>query len=880
VRGGTGDRNAVIVKRRSGAYADGRKAPGSAAKMIALVSNPANAQILSALMGTESYPRELARRLGMRESHVSERLKALERLGLVKAKWTRVKATGKNVKSFASVVSSVRIGLDEGGLKFAFEKRDSWDESLELEQQIYKVKVPPVGVFVGRKRELDVLLGKSSGLSVVTGVAGIGKTTLVSKLVSVIAGRNEKPEGAPAMFWHDIRESDSLRYVIAKLGAFLSGHGYPALADLVRKGVSDEGTLIERAQEGLELVRGVAIFDDYHYCRDSGITHLLQRLGESATVRTIVVSRTRPTELYTRSHLVPELGLEGHTEEEAAELFEANGVHLAKDEMARVNATLKGNPLALSLMCKSVDAMGKRKALEVTLSEVRDHILVWLQSVLSPPEMETLWRMSVFRGPVPLEAVRAVEPGGGRDAVLAQRIGALERAGVVTRIGDGFLVHDAARDALSVRPGQIAAAHSRAGDYYASGGDRRSTLEAIYHYVKGGQTASAVHVIRDDDAYTRIVDEGYVEPLLRLAEELLAGPLPSADGGSRVRGWLMVVRAYALWRMQKQYALVLRNIREAEAVGRRCGDNVLIAYALLNKSYVLSARGDTEGAARACRIALDIPGIRREGPTVAAYLMENLADMMATEGRFDEAVRLGSSAAEIFEDNGDARNIAGALAALGVYHYMEGEFDDALSFLAKAGPRVPPENKVIAEYVEEATGLALERTGRRRQALAHLNRGLRLGKESANNLVLLEVLSERILLRAKLGDFKGARKELKEALELKHVTERKYSLGVLELAQAGLSLVDRDLNECRGHLRRAGRLLSDDAVSRGRVLWWQGVVDAQDGNIGSSRRRLTEAKRAFEGVGAGGYVLQVDSVRAKVDASPPRNAREALVLVW
>ncbi|MDG6974065.1 MAG: helix-turn-helix domain-containing protein [Nitrososphaerota archaeon] len=848
--------------------------------MIALVSNPANAQILSALMGAESYPRELARRLGMRESHVSERLKTLERFGLVKGRWTRMKTAGKNVKSFASAVSSVRIGLDEGGLKFAFERRDSWDESLELEQQIYKVRVPPVGVFVGRKRELDALLGKSSGLSVVTGVAGIGKTTLVSKLASIIAGGNEKPEGATATFWHDIRESDSLRYVIAKLAAFLSGHGYPALSDLVRKGVSDEGALIGRAQEGLELVRGVAIFDDYHYCRDSGITRFLQRLGESSTVRTIVVSRTRPTELYTGSRLVPELSLEGHTEEEAAELFEANGVHLARDEMARVNATLKGNPLALSLMCKSVNAMGKRKALEVTLSEVRDHILIWLQSVLTPPEMETLWRMSVFRGPVPLDAVRAVEPGGARDVVLAQRIGALERAGVVTRIGDGFLVHDAARDALSVRPGQIAAAHSRTGDYYASEGDRRSTLEAIYHYVKGGQTASALHVIRDDDAYTRIVDEGYVEPLLRLAEELLAGPLPSADGESRVRGWLMVVRAYALWRMQKQYALVLRSVREAEAAGRRCGDSVLIASALMNKSYVLSALGDTKGAERALRTALGVPGLQRDGPIVAAYLMENLVDAMVTEGRFGEAIRFGSSAVEIFERNGDMRNLAGALASLGVCHYMKGDFNDALSLIARARPRVPAGNKVIGEYVEEATGLVLERMGRKRQALVHLNRGLRLGRESANRLVTLEVLSERILLRAKLGNFRKAKMELKEALELKHVTERKYSLGVLELAQAGLSLVDRDLNECRTHLRGAGQLLSDDTVSRARVLWWQGVVDAQDGNIESSRRRLTEAKRAFERVGAGGYVVQVDSVRAKIEASPPRNAREALALLW
>ena len=861
-------------------YALRRAAPDSSEEMIGLISSPANAFILSALIANESYPRELARRLGMRESHVSERLRKLERFGLVKGRWTRVGKTGKNAKVFTSAVSSVSMSLDEGGLKLDVGKRHGLNESYEVEQPIYKVRVPPVRVFVGRERELGALLKDKAGLFVVTGIAGIGKTTLVSRFAGEATGRGGKAEGTPVLFWHDIREPDSLRYVIAKLAAFLSGYGYPALSRLVRNGVSEESALVGAAQEGLERVHALAVFDDYHFCRDAGITHLLQRLGDSRLAKTVVVSRTRPTELYTGSNLVPELNLEGHTEAEALELFEVNGVRLAKDEISRINTILRGHPLSLNLMCKSVKAMGKNKALEMALSEVRDHTSLWLESVLSPPDMGTLRRMSVFRGPVPLDAVRAVETGEVRDEVLAYRIGSLERAGVVTRVGGNFAVHDAVRDALSVPPVSTTAAHARAGAYYASRGDRRSSLEAVYHYMKGGQTASVVRLIRDDDAYTGIIDEGYVEPLLRLAEELLASPLSLVGEGGSARGWLMVVRAYALWRMQKQYTLVLRSVREAEAIGRRCGDNVLVACALLNKSRVLSALGDTRGAERACRLALDVPGIQRDGPTVAAYLMENLADMMATDGRFGEAMRFGSSAVEIFERTSDTRNIAGALAGLGVYHYMKGDLEDALSLLAKASPKVPSGNKIIGEYVEEATGLVLERMGRRRKALAHLNRGLRLGRESANRLVLLEVLSERILVRAKLGDFKRARREREEASELERVTERRYSLGVFELAEAGLSLADGNVAKCRACLRRAGRLLAGDAVSKARVLWWRGVIDSQEGNRGSSRRLFARARKAFEEVGAGGYVRQVESVRAKVEASPPRNASEALAVVW
>ena len=47
-----------------------------------------------------------------------------------------------------------------------------------------------------------------------------------------------------------------------------------------------------------------------------------------------------------------------------------------------------------------------------------------------------------------------------------------------------------------------------------------------------------------------------------------------------------------------------------------------------------------------------------------------------------------------------------------------------------------------------------------------------------------------------------------------------------------------------------------------------------------ARRHLARAKRQFEDMGADGYARQVASVRAKLEASPPKNTREALALVW
>ncbi|MDG6971513.1 MAG: tetratricopeptide repeat protein [Nitrososphaerota archaeon] len=839
-----------------------------------LVSNPANALIISALMGAESHPRELAQKLEMLESHVSERLRALEELGLVRSRWARVANPEKNVKVYSSTISSLRVDLDAGGMRLET-TRAPGSRLAELAQPYYGVTIPKVSTFVGRKKELDTLQGEATGLTVVTGIAGIGKTALVAKYAGSTGRRFD------GVFWHDLRESDSLRYVLAKLGRFLDRRGPGRLSKLIQSGASEEGTLIDAAVDGLRGGRFLVVFDDYHFCRDSGVTRLARRLADSRAARTVVVSRTRPTELYLGSGLVPELNLSGHTEAEARKLFEENGVRLERGEIARINTTLRGHPLGLTLACRSVKAMGKERALDVALSRVRDHVLFWIVNVLEGGELGTLRSLSVLRGPFPLGAARMVELGGVREDVLLQRMTALEKAGAVTTAGGRFAVHDVVREAVAAQfPGSLAGAHARAASYYESAGDRRSSLEAIYHFVKAGLAGEALSRYFSNDGFTRISDEGYAEPLLRLSEELLAGIAPSLEGESRVRGWLMVVRGFLLYRTQKSYALALRSARDAEGIAGRCGDRVLLAASLLNQANVLSALGNTRGAERACRHGLAVPGIESEGPTEAAYLMESMADLMATEGRFEEAIRFGSSAVGLFQKSGDSRNIAGSMGGLAVYRYMTGDLEEAISLLRRARAEAPAGNKMISEFIEEATGLVMERAGKKREALLHLNRGIRLAKESGNRHVLLEVVSERILLRCKLGDLAGAKRETDEAAELGRMTERKYSLGIFELAWVGLSVVRRDNAEISSHLRKAGRLLSDDAVSRGRVEWWRGVVDAHGGRLASARRHLARAKRQFEDMGADGYARQVASVRAKLEASPPKNTREALALVW
>ncbi len=821
-----------------------------------MISNPLNAAILSAVIGGESYPRELALKLGMRESHVSERLKVLERHGLIKGRWKTIAARGKkkNAKIFSSTVSALKIDLGASGLKLELKRKG---KSYELHKPIYEFRIPDVASFIiGREPEMELMGKARAGLIVVSGIAGIGKTTLVSKFAS----RSRKT----AVFWHDLRESDSLRYVIAKSAAFLSGFGNRELIKLIDSNAAEEEVLIDRAAREFErLGHALIVFDDYHFCKDKSITHLLQRLGRSKILRTVVVSRFRPTELYA-SGRVSEVTLSGHTVAEAAELFKANDIRLASEEVRKINGRVKGHPLALNLMCTAAKLKGARAALETAVAGLRDYVLKWLEDAMAPIELETLRCISVFRGPVSLDAFHAVTRVEKREDLFTHRIAVFERLGVVTRLGEGFVVHDLVRDVLS---NSSEASHRRAAAYYQSKGDARSSLEALYHHIIGGQQNEAVQILKES---VKLVDEGYLEPLLHLTEEMLAN---TVNEDKRLRGWILQTKAYTFQRMNTQLDLAAKHLKEAEAIGREYGDGALVARALLFNGYILRDKGNIRRAEPEYKAGLEVPHIGSEDPVTAGLLTDGLADAMMWNGRISEAIRLESQAIEIYKRAGDARDVAGATLGLGVYYYMKGEFQKSLSLLANA--EIPLGNKNLTALAESARGLVLERLGKRYEALEHLNRAIKIIEDTSDRLVLLELLSERMILMIKLGKTREAKKELPMAQ--KQHTERRYSLGVLKLAEGALQIVDGRYSEAESCFERAGQLLSADSVSVGRVLWWKGLTRALRGDDSASKKLLFEAKNKFEKIGATGYAKQVESVAANTAQIKPR---EAIALAW
>ncbi len=134
--------------------------------------------------------------------------------------------------------------------------------SVKLEQSYmdFSDKLPRLKYFFGRQNELEKLKSalNSNKLIIIRGIAGIGKTTLATKLVEDQVGKNP-------IFWFRFHEWNTLRNFLAQFGKFLSNLGRNRLTTYLntkrRIDIADITEIIESDIKGL---RTILVIDDFH----------------------------------------------------------------------------------------------------------------------------------------------------------------------------------------------------------------------------------------------------------------------------------------------------------------------------------------------------------------------------------------------------------------------------------------------------------------------------------------------------------------------------------------------------------------------------------------------------------------------------------------
>lgn len=551
----------------------------------------------------------------------------------------------------------------------------------------------PKAVFFGREDELRTLrawlASEDAPVAVVVGVAGIGKSELVSKALEA----ETRPTFTRRVYAHDDAHG-----LLASFADALARHGRRRLKAIIsRAGYDPVDALAVLRQDLGGFV--VAIDDLQASLAADGLLRSLLEAPPKAKV--LVASRTRPA-FYDRAsavrHRIVELELGGLSEAAARGLLASRRAALSEDDVVRVVRATLGHPLALVLFAAS--------GLDAGRVETERYVLETVLEDLDDASERALRILAVLRHPIP--APEAL--GAGLAAVRW-----LVRTALVQMRPEGYAVHDLVREFLLGRmePDGRRVEDERAAAYWESRGD---LLEAVHHHLEAGHVERASSLLGSGGhAVSEGPRSGELESLLlrlpdarrprlllaetrvflgRFAEarDVLESIVHDGPPDERLRARVHLGRiAHRLGDYDRSRSILRDAVRDTEndprlraealralgGVERRLGDLPMAlehlrqavalldddprekARALTDVGAALLARGDL---AEAKASFLEAAPLAPAGSREDAAVRNNLAIVLHREGRPSEAAEAFAASADIAVRAGELRFASLALA--------------------------------------------------------------------------------------------------------------------------------------------------------------------------------------------------------------------------
>jgi tetratricopeptide (TPR) repeat protein/DNA-binding MarR family transcriptional regulator len=528
-----------------------------------------------------------------------------------------------------------------------------------------KPPAPPVRPFFGRATELralrDWLASESTAVAVVIGVAGIGKSAL---LTSAIEG-----EARPLLV-RRVYAHDDAHGLLGSIADFLARQGQRRLRALITKPAYDpvEASAILRA----DLAGCVLVLDDLHASptADSLLRSVLER---PAAGKILVASRTRPSFLGAPdpgSGRVIEISLGGLDQAASEALLASRGARLRPEEVRRIVASTHGHPLALELFAAS--------GVDAGAAATEQYILEAVLDGLDDAAEGLLRTFAVLR-----RSARSPEAFGATTAQIRR----LTRQALLHHREDGYLIHDLVKEFFLARldAAALRSAHVRAADYWAT---REDGLEEAHHRIEAGDLTAAASRL------------GEVGPAL--AESARAGDLEAA--------LLRVPRDAALDRILVEAEMFLGKFETARSVLERIVASVDTADRLRARIH-LGRIDNRLGAYRQAKATLEAAVQEAERLGSSEIEAEALRALGATErklGDLEAAIRHLTRATDILA-NGSRERIR-ALTDLGAALIARGDFPTAKARLLEAASVVRHETREDAA-IRINLGIVLSKQG-------------------------------------------------------------------------------------------------------------------------------------------------------------------------
>jgi tetratricopeptide (TPR) repeat protein/DNA-binding MarR family transcriptional regulator len=348
-------------------------------------------------------------------------------------------------------------------------------------------KIPPVRRFFGRKSELEQLSKELDDhlILIVKGMAGIGKTTIVAKLM-----HGQDP--AWKIFWYRFQEWDTPKGVIQAMAEFFGANGRAALLNEL----SGQGTeldlfrLTRIISQEFQSMPSMMVFDDFHRASKNVkqlFTGLIEQLDPGSTVHLLFITRAHIPVYDQRDvnvkNIVAEKELTGLDRESAREML--GDADIPATAFDRLYTLTRGHPLALELI--------KLTGHVTDISDMMKFINEQVFQKLKKDERSLLSSISVHRKPAPIPAF-LLEDEADFDTVDEL----INRAILVEAEPTRYEIHDLIKEFFNSRliAKNRKRYHLHAAEYYSSTDeDDLNILEAVYHYINAKEQDKAAELM-------------------------------------------------------------------------------------------------------------------------------------------------------------------------------------------------------------------------------------------------------------------------------------------------------------------------------------------------------------------------------------------------
>ncbi len=565
-------------------------------------------------------------------------------------------------------------------------------------------KLPTLKYFYGRKVLLAQLKDglESNKIIIIRGIAGIGKTTLATKLV-------EDEIGKRPIFWFRFHEWNTLRNILSQLGKFLSNLGRTRintyLSSKRRLDIADISEIIESDIKGLNAV---FIIDDFHKIDQKmlpffkALSDIIMRVKSCSG---IILTRQlipfyNPQEVQITQKFM-EIELSGLDKESSRQLLLARNLKL--DNFDEIYDFTAGHPLSLEL----IDPTQTNFSQAFGQTDIMKYIHTEIFTKLKDDDRSLLNIASVYRYPVPSELFFVDEK------ISYTTIDRLLANSLLIESSNGYNAHDLVKEFFYHRlnPRLKQEYHANAAEYYILEYERLgyieerekiinhdqltdsdfkletslpedikeskhlSIIEAQYHYLMSSMFNDALELVLEHGI--ELISKGYLDEFLSNLEKFTRKDVNNKD-------WCVILTFKGdILTIKGDWDEALFYYDEALKISKAINERNKQAEAHRNLARIYFQRSDWEKALNHLKEALRISIEQKDDYGIAnTYFW--FGSVSHRQGRYDEAVEHFNKCMQYAKKINYLPGIARTYTGLSDVYVDLGKYDEAIEYYQKS----------------------------------------------------------------------------------------------------------------------------------------------------------------------------------------------------